>query len=234
MLLNFGGNLKIPNNRGELPLHTGSMFNNYQVIDFLVKKTGNVNILSKSKYSALHFATSNMNVQAIAALRDNHADFNIKDKYETTPLHLVFSSWKRDNEGKIDLSTMEMLLKSGANPNIGDQWNRTALHFAARIPDGRMAKKLLEKGADLNIRINCGSHYTPIDVARKENNQEFLQVVKAYIQSKNAQELMGNTFMREEIRPTKGDETNNGMERFGKFLAKRNEKSNLKERGFMP
>jgi palmitoyltransferase len=67
------------------------------------------------------------------------------------------------------------LLSLGINPNIQDSKGYTALHYAVRYGHIRIIKKLLQKGADRNIKDNK-SKKTPVMMAK--NRPEIMEIFR--------------------------------------------------------
>lgn len=63
-----------------------------------------------------------------------------------TALHIAASLPNNDSE------CAQMLLKSGAHPNVKQLDGQTPLHFAARIGKVEMIRLMLEHGADPQIK----------------------------------------------------------------------------------
>jgi hypothetical protein len=84
---------------------------------------------------------------------------NAKGGYYFTPLVAALA-------GK-HFQTAELLRLSGAHPNVQHyEWNgNTPLHSAACYGDVEMVQKLLDLGADVNIRRRNGTGSTPLEFA---------------------------------------------------------------------
>jgi len=98
--------------------------------------------------TALMAAVTSNKPQTVKHLIENGADVNIRHK-KTDHTALYFAA--RDN--RIEIATM--LLKAGADPNLGTDHDGTPLHEAVRKKKPEMVKLLLEHGADVNaVDIN--------------------------------------------------------------------------------
>jgi ankyrin repeat protein len=62
-----------------------------------------------------------------------------------------------------DDSSLEQLLRAGANPNAQDDSGWTALHFAAQFRSATCARALLAAGAEVDLRDAHGN--TPLSTA---------------------------------------------------------------------
>lgn len=73
-----------------------------------------------------------------------------------------------------DIEAVQALLKSGANPNIGDYWRDVPLMEAVRQDNLELAQMLLDAGATPSIR---GRGYTPLGVAAKNGNVRLVEML---------------------------------------------------------
>lgn len=64
----------------------------------------------------------------------------------------------------------ELLLESGANPNLGNKENQTPLHWSAVSGNARIVSLLLSKGAERDIRDIHG--LTPLQFAVENGANE--------------------------------------------------------------
>lgn len=71
---------------------------------------------------------------------------------------------------------VNLLLKSGADPNVREQGGYTPLHAAAQNGDNEMIRKLLYGGADLDIKSQDGK--TPLDLAIEAGHAEAIKILK--------------------------------------------------------
>ena len=67
------------------------------------------------------------------------------------------------------------LLNLGIDPNIQDAKGYTALHYAVKYNNTRIIKKLLQKGADINIKEN---KYNKSPVMMAKNKAEILEIFR--------------------------------------------------------
>lgn len=71
----------------------------------------------------------------------------------------------------------DFLLKRGADPNIGDAYSMTPLHFAASRGDQEVARALLHHGADPDARDYNGD--TPLIEAAYRGHEEVVRLLLA-------------------------------------------------------
>lgn len=100
-------------------------------------------ICPKENYTALHIAVESGRPNVVETLLGHGAQVHIKGgKAQETPLHIA----ARVDEGE---KCAQMLLKSGADPNITMENGETPLHVAARHGRLRIIRLLLQDGANL-------------------------------------------------------------------------------------
>ncbi len=97
-------------------------------------------------------------------------DLFIKDDRLQTLLHLA-------SRNKA-FHSMELLLKLGLNPNIGDKYNETPLHISSYMGDIAMVKLLLNNNADPNFKNS--SLQTPLHRAAFKGRVEVLKILIDY------------------------------------------------------
>jgi ankyrin repeat protein len=106
-----------------------------------------------------------LDVRACIKALDDGANPNvICDKHGQTALHIlsVMEDYQKfvESVGGIDL--FKILLDRGANPNLQDKYDETALHNAVMTKDVMMIRQLLDANADPNIKNISKS--TPLDL----------------------------------------------------------------------
>jgi ankyrin repeat protein len=129
----------------------------------------------------LHEAVVSEDLQAISALIAEGADLEARDHRAFTAL--LRAVWDEN------LEATRLLLGAGADPDAVDDRSRAALHFlAAQTTATDIAKALLARGADVEIRLSDGS--TPLQITRSPEMAEVLLAAGAKI---NAQNDLGST-----------------------------------------
>lgn len=149
--------------RGQNALMWASNRSHADVVMALLERGADPKVASKSGFTPLMFAARNGNVDVARMLLSSGAGINDVSPEDGSALVVAAAG------GHEDLGLF--LLEKGADPKIADGYGMTALHFAAqkgtadmsaveytlsvRPPNNlpRLAKALLEKGADPNARV---------------------------------------------------------------------------------
>lgn len=123
--------------------------------------------------SILHIAVYMKDYKFISHLLNKRVDVTINEASCGTVLHLaVFEKLKN--------LVIFRILDSGADVNAQDSAGNTALHLAVKGNQVKIAKMLLEHGADVNVtcfptrEIDC---WTPLDLAIIGNNLELIELL---------------------------------------------------------
>lgn len=103
----------------------------YKIIDkdeenalCMIDNIENVNFQDVNGYSYLHAAAQSELIEIIKKLLCNGAYIDIKDKFGRTPLMIAVSGYKGD------ISTIEFLIKHGANPEMKANSNVSCMQLA--------------------------------------------------------------------------------------------------------
>ncbi|KAL7949484.1 ankyrin repeat-containing domain protein [Trichoderma barbatum] len=158
LLLERGASLEFRDQDGQPPLSCAIKNWNEAIISLLLEKEARLDFQSPDYLPFLLVALEKGHEALIQALLSDIICLNIqdeKDYNERTPLHYVVA--------KAHEAGAELLLKSGANPNIKDQKGRTPLHHATETYQEISMKLLLEHSADPNIVDHNGR--TPLHFA---------------------------------------------------------------------
>ena len=112
------------------------------------EKGGNEDFFSnffqfEGSLNAWHLAVFKNSLPALQYLVDHKIPgINERDSQKKTPLYYAVQQSL--------LQHVQVLLGSGADPNLGDEWNVCPLHLTSAGGDLRMARTLVEYGADVN------------------------------------------------------------------------------------
>jgi hypothetical protein len=95
-------------------------------------------------------------------------DVNAQNCYGETPLHQAVFNPSLKNV------LLDLLVKQGANPNIGADTGETPLHYAVRMGREDVVKFLVASGAEVDMKNKAGK--TPRDTALEENHPEVAEL----------------------------------------------------------
>merc|ERR1712029_370358 len=178
MLISKGADVNCQDHTGHAPINFASQHGLQSIVKLLISHGANVNNASSIKRTPLHEAADRGHSSVVELLiahgADVHTkvDFNYKSYknaechceffYGVTPIHLA--AWGHlEYEGHPDV--VDILLSHGADVNALTKEGLTPLHLAASTGCIETAKRLLDKGANVNaVEGICEKAYT---VARK-------------------------------------------------------------------
>ncbi|TGL97479.1 hypothetical protein EHQ76_15205 [Leptospira barantonii] len=144
-LIENGANINVKNKNGFTPLHLAK---NLETAKLLVQSGADVNAREKdSGNTALHVSIQFNQTRIAKLLIENGADINAKNDSLRTPIFFA------DRE-----STLKFLLESGAIlDDQKDAFGRTPLYYSILHEKLKVAKLLIQSGADVNIRDENGN-----------------------------------------------------------------------------
>uniref|UniRef100_A0A1I8AYC2 ANK_REP_REGION domain-containing protein n=1 Tax=Meloidogyne hapla TaxID=6305 RepID=A0A1I8AYC2_MELHA len=147
LYLERGVPLYMPNKNGALGLHAAA--------------AAGYNDVVKDNYTALTVAVQSGQAAVVETLLGFGADVHIEGgQIGETALHVAAGL----PSGNIECA--QMLLKSGAQPNVRRSDGMTPLHISARMGNKEMVGLLLAEGADPKLKSKIGE--TPLHLASKQ------------------------------------------------------------------
>lgn len=125
------------------PLYVASENGHDKIVALLLEMGAQINYTNTKASSPLHIASIKEHLGVIRALKEAHFDFEIKDEYGHTALHLACKMGK--------FKSADLLLALGANKNAREQNRRTPLFLACMENKPEIVKLLVMEHADPNI-----------------------------------------------------------------------------------
>jgi ankyrin repeat protein len=104
-----------------------SIFNNTELLNWLIDNGANINHQDRNGFSALHFIGQEQNYDSAVILINRKAELELKDSNGNTPLmKAIFNSKK-------DYKIVELLIKSGSNLDNENYHEITPRHLGESI-----------------------------------------------------------------------------------------------------
>ncbi len=137
-----------------------------EMVQLLVASGVDLEAVIRDDRKALHWAAEMGKIDVARALIDAGAQIEGRSRgARNTPLMIAARHSK--------LVMAEMLVEAGADVNVGNAVNFTALHWAAKYSGAAMIDLLLDAGANPLARESYPGHaddgFRPLDAARKYN-----------------------------------------------------------------
>nr|CAD2199644.1 unnamed protein product [Meloidogyne enterolobii] len=159
--LKRGVPLYMPNKNGALGLHAAASAGYNDVVKMLLARGTRVDIATRDNYTALTVAVQSGQAAVVETLLGFGADVHIEGgQIGETALHVAAGL----PSGNIECA--QMLLFSGAQPNVRRSDGMTPLHISARTGNKEMVRLLLAEGADPKLKSKIGE--TPLHLASKQ------------------------------------------------------------------
>lgn len=217
LLLN-NANPNLANARGSTPLHVATERHLKPVVELLLaRRSTNVNAKDEDQYTALHWAAQNGDEAITRLLLDRGVAINETDGRGRTPAHIacqhgqenvirVLLSRGADVQirGQDDwtalhlaawqghLGIVKLLVKqAGAHVDGQTTDGRTPLHLASQRGQYRVARILIELGADVHM-TSAGLH-TPLHVAAETGHTSTSRLLIKHQADVHAQSVLGLT-----------------------------------------
>ena len=140
--------IEVRGGHGVTPLMHAAAFGNFQTLKLLLDAGADVNAHNDFNATALLWAARDPDKAQL--LIERGANVNVQSKQGRTPL--MIASLRRGGSAIVGL-----MLAKGADVNLKDSRNLTALALAASAGDAETVNLLLAKGADPNIPSRTGA-----------------------------------------------------------------------------
>ena len=158
MLINTRGvNLNSCNEQGKSPLYLASMSGMEQSARLLIDAGADINISDNKQRTALHWAALHGHSFIVDALiKAPNINLNVRNAHGQTPLHLASMSGREQSA--------RLLINAGADINISDNGQWTALHRAAFNGHSFIVGELI-KAPHVHLNVRNENGHTPLHVA---------------------------------------------------------------------
>ncbi|CAD6214595.1 unnamed protein product [Miscanthus lutarioriparius] len=164
--------LNAKDEEGWAPIHSAASSGNSQIIDILLERGADVNLVTDGGRTALHYATSKGRLNIAEKLIAHGANVNKKDKFGCTPLHRAAST------GNAELC--EFLIEEGAEVDAVDKTGQTPLMHAVICENKGVALLLIRHGADVDVEDKEG--YTVLGRASNSFRPALIDAAKAMLE----------------------------------------------------
>ncbi|XP_077294892.1 ankyrin repeat domain-containing protein 27-like [Arctopsyche grandis] len=182
------------NGHGFTALHVACIYGKPQMVDLMLELGAEVNCADCNGSTPLHFAASRGHQNALLLLLHAGANINAENMDKNNPLHLA-SNNGHDSCVKALIYFAEYC-KMKLNINLGNDNGETPLHLASKWGYGKIARLLLEYGADpwkCNLKGKTAIDYAHSDLMLKllvSNNPNLNEYVNIVGIQKNVAEII--------------------------------------------
>lgn len=182
--------------QGMTPLEHAVATRRVSVVRYLLEQKANPEGGKKNYSLPLGMAAQYGQVEIARMLLDHGANVNGKAQMGITPLLAVAQGVGVTEESKgipspNQQQMVALLLKRGADVNLGDDRGWTPLHYVATASFQVLAETLVKAGANVNARSEDGE--TPLHRAARQNNVPTIKLLLAKGAALNAVNSRGET-----------------------------------------
>lgn len=128
----------LPRDMTVLMMTAGRPENNPEIAEVLITNGADVNATNEGGYTALHYAVSRANVEAVRQLIAAKANLGVRNQtFGYTPLHIAVAGSRT--------KMVQMLLDAGADTEVKDNRGRTPFDFANQRGLREIAEMFLKR-----------------------------------------------------------------------------------------
>ena len=166
-------------------LHLAAMKGNEEFTEEILKRqVVEIDAVDKSGNTALQLAIQNPHPSVAAALVRSGAKADTKDDEDRTLLHLAAMKGNKE-------VTEEILKRQVVEIDAVDKYGHTALHYVCYNSDCQTALKLIDGGAEVNLKNRKGK--TPLHKAAEIGHAELTTTLLEHNADVNAVDESGKT-----------------------------------------
>lgn len=147
------------------PLHCASMFDHFEIVEYLVNEGADINALDKEQRSALLLAASRSGWRTVSTLIRLGANINLKDVNQRNVLHLIIMNGGRLEDLASDVTKAQSKQYLLQLLNEKDNTGCSPLHYASREGHIRSLENLIRLGACINLKNN--NNQSPLHFAAR-------------------------------------------------------------------
>ena len=139
----------------------------HEEIAKLILPFSDINAVTSAGATSIHYASSKGRLELLVALIAAGADLSLRDSSGSTPLHRSILN------GKVQVTNEILKHVSGVAINRKDKSGWTSLHVAVYSGNYEVAEKLVEMGADKDVKDL--DEKTPLDHAKDERMRSIVK-----------------------------------------------------------
>jgi len=155
LLLERGARVDAVDNTHSTPLHVASQHGNVEAARLLLERGARIDAVDNNHSTPLHVASQHRKVKTSRLLLEHGANIHVQNKEDQTPQHLLLAMWSY-NSPDDDVDTIRFFLERGADVDAVDEYHLTLLHVASYHGSVKVARLLLQHGANINARNGEG------------------------------------------------------------------------------
>ncbi len=170
VLVGNGADANSHNDRGDTPLHLATANRDAALVQYLLSKGADAEALNDSGSSPMHVAAWVGDVGLLKSFKELGLSIDARTKAGFTPLHFAAQSG-------YDEATA-YLLAEGAAADSASRLGTTPLFAAVRNGHLPVVRRLIDAGADVNLRRGHDLE-TPLGLAISHKRNEIVEVLRA-------------------------------------------------------
>eukprot|EP00211_Chloroparvula_japonica_P003914 CAMPEP_0119146400 /NCGR_PEP_ID=MMETSP1310-20130426/38859_1 /TAXON_ID=464262 /ORGANISM="Genus nov. species nov., Strain RCC2339" /LENGTH=712 /DNA_ID=CAMNT_0007138293 /DNA_START=76 /DNA_END=2214 /DNA_ORIENTATION=- len=180
-------------------LAKAAMKKNTNVVKKMLQQGASPNIKDREKKTPLHYAAEHNLKDMAAALVAAGAAVNEKDQSNYMPIHYGTWQFVRRNDGALEL--VKILVEAGSKLDEICCDGNAPLHNAVQAAHSKTARYLLEKGANVNLKLRAD--VTALHKAAYHGRAFLIPLLVTYGADVNAKTTSGVTPLMEALRMTR-------------------------------